>query len=123
MMKVKKQFIFNNCYKMKTVLNYLIITAFLVSASFMSCENTDDKNDTVFIVTFNSNSGSEVAVQIVTEGGKANLCLRGFAIRAFVDDSTYTPIINRREQGGNILINLSNYFIDKINIKLLCLYY
>jgi len=55
----------------KLVLNYLVVSAFVLLAALTSCENMHDEENKKFTVTFNSNGGSEVAAQIITEGEKA----------------------------------------------------
>ena len=48
-------------------LNYLVIAALALSAAFTSCDKKD-KGPKTFTVTFDSNGGSAVAEQIITEG-------------------------------------------------------
>ena len=51
-------------------ISYLIVTAMIFGATITSCDRNDDKPIN-FIVTFNSNDGSEVVQQTVVESEKA----------------------------------------------------
>ena len=51
----------------RLVINHLIFAALAVAAAFTSCK----KDNQIYIVTFSSNGGSEIAAQIIAEGANA----------------------------------------------------